>query len=172
MNWKWVAASAAVVCMLALQGQAETVEPEISEEWHIGPRIGGSPYTGILGVEVQWRAYAFGIGEILDGVSSGLRYYFSPQKHSWYLGAFLLLAEEEYTGYFYVTPETTEQLVEKRYRLGLGGGHRWRWGSGWDLSLGLGVAYRYEELKGQTTGNTDEISGIWFIPELACGYSF
>ncbi len=172
MIGKWVAASAAVVCMMALQGQAETVEPENSEEWYIGPRIGLSPYTGTLGLEVQWREYAFGIGQIPDGVASGLRYYFSPQKHSWYLGAFLWLAEEEFTGHFHVTPETTEQLVEKRSKFGLGGGHRWRWGSGWDLSLGLGVCYRYEEVKGETTGDTVDESDIWYLPEIAFGYSF
>ena len=172
MIGKWVAASAAVVCLMALQVQAETVEPENSEEWFIGPRIGLSTFTGLVGIEVQRKQFGFSIGLLADGEACGLRYYFSPQGPSWYLGPFLMLSEEEYSGNFYATSETRETIVETMMDVGIGAGYRWRWGSGWDLSIGGGVAYWAKEEKGDTTGHTADSSGLWFIPELAFGYSF
>ncbi|GAB6095106.1 hypothetical protein JCM14469_13580 [Desulfatiferula olefinivorans] len=133
------------------------------ENWFIGPRIGLSAFTGLVGAEIQYRnvALSFGIPECV-----GLKYYFSVPKHSWFIGGYFskwdLTDDETKDGIKYTEQTNTEG--------GFGGGYRWRWGSGWDLSLSLAIAYGQEELSNTTALRTERFIGI--RPGITAGYSF
>lgn len=144
-----------------------SVRGEQSENWYIGPRVGIiSPFTGIIGIEAQWRHFAVGAG--MPG-TYGAKYYFRFPKHSWYLGAYMVKYNHKLESVQYEQGHPYDK--EKIRRKGVGGGYRWRWKNGWDLdlSLGLGVIKDVSEYRGQDViywEGTDIRGGPTF------GYSF
>jgi hypothetical protein len=131
--------------------------------WYVGPRIGYSPFTGIIGLEIQYRHMALTFG---GPGNAGVKYYFSFPKHSWFVGGF-------YSQYDSDNEETKEGITytdSNTIEGGIAGGYRWRWGSGWDLSLCLGIAYGEEELTNSYYKRTETYIG--FRPGVIFGYSF
>lgn len=155
-----------VFIMLAPSG-ASSEQPggqdQNGNNWRVGPRIGLSGYTGLIGFEVQRRHFAFAAG--FPG-NVGLKYYIMPEGHSWFAGGHFVhfktnTSDFKYSGY-------GGRTVWTEY--GLGGGHRWRWGTGWDLSLSAGVAYIKEE---EFSGPKKRITkSIGIRPGVTVGYSF
>ena len=95
-----------------------------NEDWHIGPRIGLSTLTGLLGFEAQYRHVAFDTGLIGPLMLVGGKYYFDPYWSSWYVGGSVG---------FYAFANFEDR---KDYKLGgIAGGYRWRLGKGWDISF-------------------------------------
>ncbi|MBK8871262.1 MAG: DUF3575 domain-containing protein [Elusimicrobia bacterium] len=156
-----------ILSLILLFWGVSSARGEQAENWYIGPRVGFvSPFTGILGFEIQRRHFALCAG--LPG-TYGAKYYFSFPRKSWYVGL--------YVTRFNYTPETVEYEEGVPYdkkmvrRQGVGGGYRWRWGSGWDLDLSLGVG---------TVKDTAEYRGVetlrWTGTDIKAGptigYSF
>ena len=155
----------ALVLTLCLSSYALCAEPPATPQeknWFVGPRIGASPYTGLIGLEFQFKHISLGVGWLSDGEAYGIRYYFSPQKDSWYLGSYLWRMEKRY--YDYYNLYNYDNI--KKSRLGLGGGYRWRWDSGWNVSIGVSFA------KNNDNYYSSNDNKFWFMPELAIGYSF
>ena len=88
--------------MLPQLSQANEIEPSETdprkENWYIGPRIGISPYTGIIGLEIQNRHFALSLG---FPTTVGLKYYFKPYGHSWFVGPRFLHMDIEYCQMFF-----------------------------------------------------------------------
>lgn len=135
----------------------------VKEDWYIGPRIGISPFTGVIGLEIQYHNFALS-GGIPGNV--GLKYYFKPDGHSLFLGGYFLHFKNDSNDLPYGGFDGDTTWTEG----GLGFGHRWRWGSGWDLSLCAAIAYGEKE---ETTGPAwRKTKYIGFRPGIAVGYSF
>ncbi len=126
-------------------------------DFYITPRIGFSSFTGYIGIELQYKHFAFGIGYLYGGDSEiklyhtlmyGIKYYFKPHRSTWYIG----LGGTEQGKFIYEG--------EGKKAIGFVIGYRWRWGKGWDFSLGLGAGISRKTDMGVTEG------------ELALGYSF
>jgi hypothetical protein len=104
------------------------------KELYITPKFGLSEFTGIAGLEMQYRHLALDIGYPLSG---GVRYYFHPVGHSWFLGLFG-------HGYGFDHDETKDGIAYTHFSTiagGAGGGYRWLWRSRWKLELGMTVGY-------------------------------
>ena len=141
------------------------------KDFYITPRIGMSTLTGFIGIELQYKHFAFGIGyyeiwtagsgkDVPAGeegsdlcLTGGIKYYLNSHHRTWYIGlggGIPLKGDariDSYTGF----------LI----------GYRWRWGKGWDFSLGIGPLFpnwkRLEE---------GEDSLIPPMFEVVFGYSF
>lgn len=136
------------------------------ENWYIGPRVGISPFTGLVGFEAQWKHIALSAG--MPG-TFGAKYYFRFPKHSWHVG--LYMVKFNYSPGSVQYEEGIPYDKEKIRRRGIGTGYRWRWGSGWDLDLSLGVGiiedvYTYKGIE------TIEWSGTEIRGGPSFGYSF
>ena len=128
---------------------------ENKEAWFIGPRIGLSPYTGILGVELQYKHAALTAGW---PKSIGLKYYFVDSGHSGFIGG-------SFKRYSFVD-RYNRNVTQTQF--GGGPGYRWRWGSGWDLSMSVSFLYLIEGYEGVAL---DE-KGLVIFPGITFGYSF
>ena len=149
----------ALVLMLAALEESGA-QNQTTNNWHIGPRIGYSGYTGIIGLEAQRQHIAFTIG--FPG-SVGIKYYIEPEGDSVFLGGFLQHFDNDATNLVY-SAKTAMTIG------GLGGGYRWRWGNSWDLSLSIAGAYgEWEEKSGGST-RTIKFTGV--LPGLTVGYRF
>ena len=132
------------------------------KDWYIGPRIGDSFFTGVVGAELQIGHIALDISSKEGGVDigGGIKYYFHPYKSASFLGVGGVKSSisEEYNDY--------EQAV-----LGFMVGNRWRWRGGWDFSIGLGwVKGTRRYTKGWNKDKVEKQSRPTF--EIAFGYSF
>jgi hypothetical protein len=146
-------------CDLA-RGSSEQLGGEdqvVKEDWYIGPRIGISWYTGIIGLEIQHHHFAFtaGIPEVL-----GVKYYLKPDGHSWFVGG-------HFMNYSFKKDSGDKKRVTEG---GAGFGYRWRWGTGWDLDLHFGLAYGEEKETIGLSEITTKYLGI--RPGISMGYSF
>ena len=129
-----------------------------AKDFYITPRIGFSTLTGQIGIELQYKHFAFDIGFLMAGdfspagrffyiLSYGIKYYFKPHRSTLYIGLGSGIG---------LNKGLDPQDIGKSFIIG----YRWRWGKGWDFSLGLGAGISRKTDMGVTEG------------ELALGYSF
>lgn len=150
------------IYLLPLKDKLKKTIPH--EDWYIGPKLGISAFTGILGLEIQYRHLSFSAG--IPG-RGGVKYYFSIPRSSWFAGAM-------YARWSWSDDETADKtLVRKEYitEIGPAFGYRWRWGSGWDLELGLAAIWMKEKTE-RYNGSRENDSFISAFPCLSFGYSF
>jgi len=157
----------------------ESHRPERQKPWSITPRVGFSFFTGLAGVEIQYGHVALDVGYIPDdyttGYAAGLKYYFRPTTHSWFLG--FCYAHMGWDG---IGDDGREYGVEPVYEdtyYGLAGGYRWQWPQHWSVSLGLGVAaHEYHGVEWGPGGvlQEEDETGTSASPcgEIAVGYRF
>ena len=128
-----------------------------------GFHLGFSPYTGVIGAELQRGKYSLTLG---IPASIGLRYYFNEQPKSWFLGAHAM--------YYNIDKDETKdgiRYTEKEVMIsGLGFGHKWRYKDHWDLILSMSLVYNKEEFKNGIVKRTEESIGA--LPGITIGYSF
>lgn len=132
--------------------------------WRVGPRIGFSAHTGIIGIEAQHRHIAFAAG--LPG-NIGLKYYIRPEGPSWFMGGHYIHFKSETSDFQYAPGYEGDTTWTEG---GLDGGYRWRWGSGWDLSLSLALLSAEKKERSGPAVRTTRYFGI--RPSIAFGYSF
>ncbi|HEX9758128.1 MAG TPA: hypothetical protein VGB26_10045 [Nitrospiria bacterium] len=139
--------------------EPDPFEPEFEkEEWYIGPRLGYSPFTSIVGLEIQHRHFALSLG---FPPKVGFKYYFKPYRHSWFVGG----------SFSYYKTDTKDFSGDKtETEGGGGGGFRWRWGTGWDFSISLSVLYGEEKEKTGSLVKKNNYIGL--RPGITVGYSF
>jgi hypothetical protein len=134
-----------------------------SENWFIGPRIGVSSFTGLLGLEMQYKRVGVSVG---IPNRAGARYYVFHPGHAGFIGIFgsKYGFQDDHTieNQFY----TDRDIMES----GAGIGYRWRWGSGWDLEAGLSTIFKKEISSGRSGEYIKK--SIFLFPILAFGYSF
>ena len=132
-------------------------------EVHGGFHLGFSPYSGIIGAELQRGKYSLTLGL---PASIGLRYYFNEQPNSWFVGAHAL--------YYDIDEEETIEGIrydEKEVLIsGMGTGHKWRFKDHWDLVLSLSLVYKKEEFRNSYAKRTEESIGA--LPGITIGYTF
>ena len=125
------------------------------KDFYITPRIGFSALTGVYGIELQHKHFAFDIGhftgsEVKHTLTYGIKYYVNSHRSTAYIGL---------GGW----TDLDEVITNKDWRTAIGFilGYRWRWGKGWDFNLGIGPAFS----KGK---------GAFAPPlfDIAFGYSF
>ncbi|MBC8185358.1 hypothetical protein H8E88_30050 [candidate division KSB1 bacterium] len=85
---------------------------------YLSPRIGISLYTGAIGLELTYKKYAVGIGNMIGVNWCGAKYYLKSGKKSYYIGAFGAIDIDI---------------------IGLMIGHRWRFKNNCELKLGTGI---------------------------------
>lgn len=127
------------------------------------PKVGVSAMTGVLGAELRYKHVAWDFGFPLSG---GVRYYFRPEKHSWFTGLYGF-------GYGYDHDETKDNIQYKHHSViegGAAGGYRWLWKSRWSLELGLGAGYGEMIWTSPTQKRKD--TGIYVMPIAAFGIQF
>jgi hypothetical protein len=130
---------------------------------YVTPKIGYSLFTGVLGLEVQDRHLAFDIGIFPSG---GVRYYFRPHGHSWFVGLFG-------SGIGYDNDETKDGIAYTHYsniQGGAGVGYRWMWRSRWNLELGATVGYEKQYWTSPDAWRWE--TSIAFSPLATAGFSF
>ena len=125
------------------------------KDFYVTPRIGFSTLTGLIGIELQYKHFAFNIGdfmgtEVKHCLTYGIKYYFKSHHSTWYFGLGGGTALDEFIG-------------ENNWRQHIGFilGYRWRWGKGWDFNLGIGPLFPIDK-------------NVTHPPmfDLAFGYSF
>ncbi len=129
----------------------------------VTPKIGFSPFTGIVGLEVQHKHLALDLGIPLSG---GIRYYFRPERHSWFAGLYGM-------GWGYDHDETKDSVPYTHYALitgGAAGGYRWLWRSRWSLELGLALGYQEQTWTNSTAKRWESSIALW--PLAAFGIAF
>ena len=134
-----------------------------SDRLRVGPHVGFSPYTGLIGAEFQKGHMGFTLGIPL---SAGIRYYFDENGYRWFLGAHAM--------YYSIEDDETKDGVRYEEKdstfAGLGFGYKWRWKNHWDLTLNLSVAYYRERLTNDSVERTDEYIAV--LPGITIGYTF
>ena len=134
------------------------------QSWRGGPQIGISPYTGVIGGELQKGKWALTMGL---PAALGVRYYFAETGTKWFIGTH---------GMWYKLDDQNEEKDGIRYTdvedlyLGAGFGYKWRFKDHWDLVASLSLGYHKEELTGKGVWRTT--TGIAAMPGLSVGYSF
>ena len=105
------------------------------KEFYITPRIGFSTFSGLIGIELQYKHFAFNIGDFMGAkvkhcLTYGIKYYFKSHHSTGYFGLGGGTALDEFIG-------------ENNWRQHIGFilGYRWRWGKGWDFNLGIGPLF-------------------------------
>ena len=105
------------------------------KDFYITPRIGFSTFSGLIGIELQYKHFAFNIGDftgekVKHCLTYGIKYYFKSHHSTWYFGLGGGTALDEFIG-------------ENNWRQHIGFilGYRWRWGKGWDFNLGIGPLF-------------------------------
>ena len=154
----WITAGPAFAEPLA---SGQSGQPE--RAWYVTPKAGLSAFTGILGLEVQYKHLALDVGLPGDG---GLRYYAHPGGHSWFGGLYSM-------GFSYDHDETKDGVAYTHYSViqaGLGGGYRWFWRSRWTLELGITVGAGHQRWRNSTYERTER--DIFFLPVAAVGVTF
>lgn len=138
-------------------------EAQPAPEWRGGPHIGYSPYTGVIGVEVQKGHFGATLGV---PVSLGLRYYLDEQGYRWFVGFHgrhdAYDEDETIDGIPYEDVTFTDA--------GIGFGYKWRWRNHWDLTANFSVGYGREKRTGMYATRTEEYIGLF--PGLSLGYTF
>jgi hypothetical protein len=152
--------------VFTIMGMGSVLADDSSENfsrWRGGPQIGFSPYTGVIGAELQKGHYGLTIGM---PASLGIRYYLDDRGYRWFFGAHAM--------YYSIDKDETKDGIRYENKdstyAGLGFGYKWRWKNHWDLIVSLSIAYYKEELENDFADRTDEY--ISAMPGVAIGYSF
>ncbi len=108
------------------------------KNFYLTPRIGWSTFTGNIGIELQYKHFAFDIGDLTGKnikhyLTFGFKYYFYSNHSTIYTGIGGGVALTDNEGDSESTPVTSHT--------GLIIGYRWRWNSKWELNLGLGPLF-------------------------------
>lgn len=138
-------------------------EPQTIQEWQGGLHIGFSPYTGIIGAEIQNGNYGVTLGL---PACIGFKYYPDDRGYRWFLGLHAMrfsLNEQQ-------TIDNTSYDKSTNTYLGAGLGYRWRWWDHLDLTLSLSATYEKNELTGSYGNRTD--ASIYPFPGLTVGGTF
>jgi hypothetical protein len=136
-------------------------------QWHGGAHLGLSPYTGVIGGELQYGRYAVTLGM---PACAGFKYYLSDEGIHWFVGAHSSWykaedAEEEKDNINYDDVEI--------FLIGTGFGYKWRFKDHWDLSVSLSIAYYEEKLSNADTTDDERIDDYFVVfPGISIGYSF
>jgi hypothetical protein len=141
------------------QKKQKTSAEAKEKDFYITPRGGFSPFTGLIGIELQYKHFAFDIGYATFGythregegiqqfLAYGIKYYVNPHKRTVYVGV---------GSWTELTKGQDPQ--DETYPITFIFGYRWRWKTGWDFNLGIGAIFNGE--------------GYPPMVELAFGYSF
>ncbi|WGL16027.1 hypothetical protein PVT68_14775 [Microbulbifer bruguierae] len=120
------------VCINAIAQESHD-EDKKNNKIEYNVKFGSSPFTGILGLEIQKNKWAIGFGTPL---SVSLKRYFREDENSPYLGVYLYdRTQDDFDDY----EEGIYFQERQRKSYGIGGGYQWLWKSGWNLSLGGSV---------------------------------
>ncbi|HMX42170.1 MAG TPA: TonB-dependent receptor [Elusimicrobiota bacterium] len=133
-----------------------------NKRWTLSPKIGFSPFTGVLGAEFRWEHLGLGAGYSAFGV----KYYFSRRGSSPYVGPF-------FSKYRLDHNETIDGIDYDRYthrEVGVSGGYQWQWKSRWNLEVGL--KYSHLRKKWEKSPRWREEKGNFIGPAVAAGFAF
>jgi hypothetical protein len=99
--------------------QAPAEKPPVASEWRAGPHIGFSPYTGIIGVEIQKGHYGvtLGLPECI-----GFKYYPDERGYRWFYGvhAMHFSTDENGTEGFFPYNKITDTMAGAGFEWGAG----------------------------------------------------
>jgi len=135
----------------------------VDGEWQGTPHVGFSPYTGLVGLELQNTNFGLTLGW---PASIGLKYYFDEKGDRLFLGTHALHLERD-------NDETKDGVLyteNERTLLGAGVGYKWQSEQGWNLTLSLSIVYDREKLKNGSGATTEE--DVISLPGLTFGYRF
>lgn len=162
MKSQWIRYGLAVIGLILLLPVWALAEP-VTTAWRGGPHAGFSPYTGIIGGELQNGHWGFTLGA---PAALGVRYYPDREGTRWFFGAhgmwYKLEKDEDKDGIRYTDQEN--------YLAGAGFGYKWRFKGHWDLTASLSLTYYSEELTNTSAKRTE--TGIMLLPGITIGYSF
>ncbi len=134
--------------------------------WRGGPQLGFSPYTGIIGGELQYGRFGMTLGM---PTTTGFKYYLDESGISWFVGVHgMWFRQEDYD-------EEKDDITygeREGYLFGTGFGYKWQFRTHWELSASLSLAY-YEEKLSDAEPNDDRIDHYLFVfPGVSFGYTF
>lgn len=136
---------------------------EQADALKIGPYIGFSKFSGVIGLELQKGHMGFSLG--LPG-NLGLKYYLSENGDRWFVGA--------YGQYMSFDDKKTIDTIQYKdvnsVEAGLGFGYKWRWKNKINLSASFAIGYEEEERTGDFATRTEK--NLWISPGLVLGYLF
>ncbi len=148
------------LCLLATNLCAQ----ENNSDFSFNGKLGLSPYTGLLGVEIQKGKWSLGLG-VPGNVS--LKRYMHANDDSVFYGVYWNQYKDnsyddyEQGAYF-------DSFERKSY--GIGAGYIWLWESGWNVSTGLSVSEFEKEYTNSDFKLTKD--GVRIELELSAGYKF
>ena len=151
-----------VMCLSLLS--SGLVAEESTSEYMFNGKLGISPYTGLLGLEVQKGKWSLGVG---FPVSVSVKRYQYENEDSLFYGVYWNnLTDNSYDDY-----EDGILFDEyERESYGLGVGYMWLWESGWNTSTGLSVGEYKKEYTNANLKYFEE--GYNLNVELSVGYKF
>ncbi len=153
----------AFILALLFVAPAFAEEPQTIQEWHGGPHIGFSLYTGIIGAEIQKGHYGVTLG---IPTCIGFKYYPDERGYRWFFGIHAMrfsLDEQKAVGNIPYNESINTYA-------GAGFGYRWRWWDHLDLTLSLSATFEQEKLTGLYGNRTDNILSA--LPGLTIGGTF
>lgn len=137
---------------------------EKTSEYIFNGKLGLSPYTGVVGLEVQKNKWSLGFGL---PASVSLKRYVNENEDSLFYGVYW----NNFSNNNY--DDTENGIFFERYErkeFGIGAGYIWIWESGWNTSTGLSVGDFEEEF---TNSDVKLIkTGVRINLELSVGYRF
>jgi hypothetical protein len=151
-----------VICLSLLSNGL--LAEENSSDYMFNGKLGLSPYTGILGLEVQKGKWSLGVG---FPASVSLKRYNYENEDSLFYGIYWNnFKNDNYddfeNGMFF------DEYERESY--GVGAGYIWLWESGWNASTGLSIG-EFEEEYTNPYGKLIK-DGIRIDLELSVGYKF
>ncbi len=160
---KFVLILAVVILSVYLLSPSQAYSADDYSDVQGGLHVGFSPYSGIIGGELQTGHYGLILGV---PASLGVRYFFREQRDRWFIGAHVMYYESE--------EEETKKGIRydelKVLLTGFGFGHKWRFKEHWDFILSLSLAYQKEEYSNSYAELTEEALGV--LPGITIGYTF
>lgn len=148
------------LCLLAVNVYAE----EVSSDFSFNGKLGVSPYTGLLGVEIQKGKWSLGLG--VPGNLSIKRYMHANEDSVFYGVYWSQYKDNSYDDY--EQGAYFDSYERKSY--GVGAGYIWLWVSGWNVSTGLSVGEFEKQYSNSNFTLTED--GIRIDLELSVGYKF
>lgn len=151
------------IMALLIEAPAFAEEPHSTQELRGGPHIGFSPYTGVIGAEIQKGHYGLTLG---IPACIGFKYYPDERGYRWFFGLHAMhynLDENE-------TVDNVPYNELTNTSAGAGFGYKWRWWDHLDLTLSLSALYEKERKSGSYGSRTDNT--LFALPGLTIGYTF
>lgn len=148
------------LCLLAVNLCAQ----ENGSDFSLNGKLGLSPYTGLLGVEIQKGKWSLGLG--VPGNLS-VKHYMHENKDSVFYGVYW----NQYKDNSYDDYEQGAYFDSyERKSYGVGAGYIWIWESGWNVSTGVSVS----EFEKQYANSDFKLTkdGVRIELELSAGYKF